>query len=540
MTMLLSTRRALLRSAGVRYLFRDEFTDTRAAGAVNGTTATPGPGTRTVVDSAGTKLSVAGGFEVIASVTGANDPKINYADVAIARVAGRLMIASWPNVGTGASRGRLNMGFGANNSPYTCTQGWGDRAGAPESCVNGAFVPASGEVLGTPSAVTSENVYLAVVLRATGAFHFAKATLLTGNQWHLIWSNEAEANTPLYPVLSHRTTGAPSLDYIRVPIPRWVPTPLVSDSFDRGNGSLHNSATDGLAVEEAGGAGKVWAAATWTIAGNVALNTPTTGADVIVDGAMTNTVNWTEGANWSIGAGVASIALASSTDIVAAIDPLTANTWYQVVWTNTAIAAGSLRAVLGTNVTATGDAGATYTMTQVANGAAFAMRGVAATASIDNVSCLPLTLSTLFATVPCTTPDVVVELPITEGAGNLGGRQTGIVVNLDNPAAPANFIIAYLNGFGGVQLDEYVAGARTAKIAATAVVYAAGAKLKVIRSGTSCSVFYAETQVGVTQTMTANINTAHGMFSTYPTPTVDNVAIWARGTGGEYNVLETF
>ena len=37
----------------ITWLLRDEFTDTRAAGAVNGTPATPGPGTRTVVDTDG-------------------------------------------------------------------------------------------------------------------------------------------------------------------------------------------------------------------------------------------------------------------------------------------------------------------------------------------------------------------------------------------------------------------------------------------------------------------------------------------------------
>ena len=42
---------------GPGYLLRDDFTDTVAAGSVNGMAATPGPGTRIVKDS-DTKISV--------------------------------------------------------------------------------------------------------------------------------------------------------------------------------------------------------------------------------------------------------------------------------------------------------------------------------------------------------------------------------------------------------------------------------------------------------------------------------------------------
>lgn len=48
------------RGSTINWLVRDEFTDTRAAGSVNGTPATPGPGTRTVTDTEN-KLSVGSG-----------------------------------------------------------------------------------------------------------------------------------------------------------------------------------------------------------------------------------------------------------------------------------------------------------------------------------------------------------------------------------------------------------------------------------------------------------------------------------------------
>lgn len=53
MGMLWGTRRALWGVTRIRWLLRDEFRDARVAGAVNGTPATPGPGTRVVVDTDG-------------------------------------------------------------------------------------------------------------------------------------------------------------------------------------------------------------------------------------------------------------------------------------------------------------------------------------------------------------------------------------------------------------------------------------------------------------------------------------------------------
>ncbi len=516
------------------YLLDDEFSDTLVAGAVNGTPATPGPGIRTVRDVEN-KIAIAGGTaNFTAQVTPVSaEQDLIYANIPITRVPGRVLLSSvsvttagylyfivWTDSTTPTWVAYANFIHGLWYNALVVQIDVGDNAGTRS--------------IATLSLATAYP--MALVLRAIGCHFFRKVS----GVWILLWSSSASAATPLYAAVSGYT-GVFKEDYIRIPAQLWTPTPLASDSFNRANGSLHNSLTDGLAVEEAGGAGKVWTAPTWTIAGNVALNTPTfSGADVIINGIFDHDDHWTHGLGWSIALGVASIAGAASTDETQTVAPLTIHTWYQVVWTNTAITAGSIRAVLGTNVTAIGAAAATYTMTQVANGTAFAMRGVAATADIDNVTCTPITMADLFATVPCPTSDVLVELPITEGANNLGGRQTGIVTNLDNPAAPANFRITYLNGNGGVQVDEYVAGVRTAKLAATAVVYAAGAKAKVVTQGTSLAAYYNEAQVGATQTMAANTATNHGMMSTSSVPSVNNCAVFARGTGGEYATLDQF
>src|SRR3990167_10219573 len=87
------------------YAVADEFTTDRAAGAVNGTAAEPGPGgSRAVTDSLGTKLSLSGGIAIIASHTANNDPSLNLD--AITRVAGKVFIIKLNNV-----NGRFNAGL---------------------------------------------------------------------------------------------------------------------------------------------------------------------------------------------------------------------------------------------------------------------------------------------------------------------------------------------------------------------------------------------------------------------------------------------
>lgn len=529
MVKLFVTRRALLGKAAIQYLLRDEFSDDRAAAVdfATGTPAVPGPGTRLDKDTNSKMSQVAGLLSFATGGIGAGDPG-RWWEIQ-ARTAGRVLAAEITPAGiVNASAG---VGWDANQADAITDSLNFAAAAALKFMANGAAAVTVGVY------VAGTSYQIRVVQRATGMRAYIKGGTYTN--WSLLWVSAAGVANGYPAIGALGATAIFTSDYARIPTPLFTGgVPLASDSFNRGNGSLHNSVTDGLAVEEAGGAGQVWTAVTWTIAGNVALNTPTTGADVIVDGAMTDSANWNEGVNWSIGAGVASLAGATASNLVAAIAPLTASTWYSVTYTITAWTAGYFGPLLGTNEITGTNVAATYTWTGVANGTAFGIWGNLGTGSIDNVSCLPLTLASLFSTVPCSSPDVLVEVAFTN-AWYFYGYQAGIVVNLDNPAAPANFIIAYLDGQTNCVLDEWVAGVRTNKISAV-VVYAANAKLKIVRSGTSCSVYYNELQVGTTQTMTANTNVNHGMFSTQATPTVDNLAIWARGTNGEYAILDKF
>lgn len=519
------TRYPLLGGSGISYILRDEFSDTLAAGAVNGTPATPGPGTRTVTDTGGI-LSLAGGQLIVAGVGAGDDPRLTYGTPAITREAGRILILAMANTVT-----REYWGFSTANPATNATgQPLFNRSAAVMS-----FRIAAAASVGI--AATASFSKYAIRLRATGAQLFGYDTA-----WRLLYSVETGATATLYvcPACGYGAGAqVAASDYVRVPVPLWQIAPLASDSFDRSNGSLHASVTDGLAVEEVGGAGKVWTATTWTIATNVAKNTPGLGSDVIVNGAFAADTNWTKGANWAIGSGVAT-ATAATEDLTQTVAPLTANLWYQITWTNGAGFSGYIGPVCGTVVGGSVTGAGSKLVIIPANGTGFAMRpdSGAVTGTIDDVVCQPITMANLFATVPIGVADVLVELPITSSTTST--TPIGIVVNLDSASNPQNFIIAYYGMVGArVYVDEYVAGVRTNKITAV-VTYAAGAKIKLVRDGTSLWCFYNEAAVGTVQTMTANTGTNHGALGTASTPTINNIAIFSRGTDGSYEALSSF
>ena len=125
------------------------------------------------------------------------------------------------------------------------------------------------------------------------------------------------------------------------------------------------------------------------------------------------------------------------------------------------------------------------------------------------------------------------------------GTQAGVVTNLDDAATPANFLLAYHNGTNAI-LDKCVAGTYTNLISAAAT-YSAGATLRLITytSGGNllARLYYNNALIGTEQTISdAGIksNTIHGLFSTYSANLIDNWLALARGTEGQYNVMETF
>jgi len=155
-------RRRLLLSGGdeVLYLLRDEFTDTLAAGSVNGTPATPTGGARTVVDT-NSKISVAASVLSFATGAVANDGvwwSVN------SRTAGRLLLA---RVTPSDTNGIAVIGWDSNQSGAILDSIRFAAAGAIQIVANGGTAISVGTYTATPYVVAG-------ILRATGAYWFIK------------------------------------------------------------------------------------------------------------------------------------------------------------------------------------------------------------------------------------------------------------------------------------------------------------------------------------------------------------------------------
>jgi hypothetical protein len=67
--------------------------------------------------------------------------------------------------------------------------------------------------------------------------------------------------------------------------------------------------------------------------------------------------------------------------------------------------------------------------------------------------------------------------------------------------------------------------------------------LRVIKSGTSYTLYYNNLIVGTTSTISdAGIvdNTKHGLFSTSANNSLDGFTVWARGVSNEYSTLDLY
>ncbi len=234
--------------SGITYLLRDEFATAIAAGSVNGTAATPGPGTRTVVDTAN-KLSITGGALSMAPHTTPawDDPAIGFS--AVTRVPGRGMVLDYTTtvaeqifgfstvVATNASEAGFylrNAGAGSAIMTY-------NNAGA-EACIVGVYSAAAYK--------------FAIWLRASGTFLFVKGATFTN--WTLLWAGTLGTVATLYPSISNDTATLTS-SFLRVPNSLWLPTPLASDGFATAFGT-----TNGAGHAETSGIGSGGSGLTWT------------------------------------------------------------------------------------------------------------------------------------------------------------------------------------------------------------------------------------------------------------------------------------
>lgn len=349
------TRRALLGGKAVlpQYLLYDAFTDTLAAGAVNGTLSTP-PVTvaltgaapaRTVTDTNST-ITVGSGVLALSGTPAANDGLL-YAGAPITRKLGQAVIFDLPNSVTEQNANGF-MGL-VRTASITGAQADGFLPNAPGSSAtsikdNNATGPS---IVGLGTATT-----LALVLRAAGCYFYQKIA----TTWTLLWIAAGDATATLY-IAKKLSTNAinTQTDNIRVPVTLYIPSPLAYDTFTRADGVLGSTEAAGPDAQAAPSLAWTSTAGTWGVATNKAaasalagglalatVSTPT--ADILLDATCTRS------------AGVVGIVARyqASTDYLIAyhdgtnckLDKVVAGVTTNLISAAVAIGAGALRLIL--------------------------------------------------------------------------------------------------------------------------------------------------------------------------------------------------
>jgi len=247
---------------GEQYLLDDEFTDTRAAGSVNGTPATPGPGTRTLTDT-GNLVSVGAGNSTANGAGTTGDP-VFYVLETIARQSGRVILFKMT--------GQANTYWGVSSNIAALTT-----SGEPffRAITTGIHYRLAAVTPLPYLGVLANFSVTALVLRTAGAYLFGYDT-----QWKMLYSLTTGANTPLA-VVNALCSGIVAItfteDFVRVPITLWLPIPSAYDTFTRANGAL--GSTEATGPDGQGCTSTAWAdsVGTWAIAGNVATCTALAG-----------------------------------------------------------------------------------------------------------------------------------------------------------------------------------------------------------------------------------------------------------------------
>lgn len=555
------------RAAGITWLLRDEFTTDLAAGSVNGTAAEPGPGTRTVVD-VGNKLWISGGSATIRQNSGWNNEILRYLNVS-STVAGRLLVTRI-NV-EAPYEARLSLGSAGNWSHGFLWPGL--RVWSPNTTIGGQPVTGAWQVY-------------ALVTRAAGMFVFVK----TSGSWRFLWVR-THAAPETQTVDIEATTTNLEVDYVRVPADLWLPTCLVSDGFGSSFGT-----TDGLGHAEgiaggigAGGSGKTWsnAGGTWSVSGAKAKNTPSLGAEVQSDPGLDGAYN--SGLHHKFSAQLGISCAENITDMRNGTKcqqlqgnvqnqsiyqeswalPLTNGQWYRIgVWTKRiAGTAGNMNAAmmlagfipgqvlsssLGTIISS-----ATYTewyrVSRCWNAGSIKLDYILAyttttgdTIVVDDVSVKPLALSELVSVVTTSTADVFSGVNISQGNASAAACPSGLLLNCDSAENPQNLVLVYLcreinTANERIYIDKCINGVWS-NVGSSFYTYSAGARLVVAKNGTEYRVYYNNAFIVAVTISDAGIvnNTLHGLFSTDASNTLDNLTIYATGTGGEYSYLDQF
>lgn len=213
------------------YLLYDEFTTALSAGSVNGTSAEPVGGVRTVTDT-NVKISITGGVANFATGAAANSG-IWYP--VQQRVVGKALLIDFNVL---SASGRVYFGWDTNQAG-SVVEGFDTGPTALLRILSNATAIEVG------AAISYATWYQTVtVLRSTGTWFFIKGGAYS--KWTLNYiSPLTSAN--MYPVVSTvTTTPLSAYDNVRVPKSLYIPVPLQSDGFSAGT-------TDGLGNPENNG-----------------------------------------------------------------------------------------------------------------------------------------------------------------------------------------------------------------------------------------------------------------------------------------------
>lgn len=248
-------------STGLAWLLRDEFTDTRAAGSVNGTAATPGPGTRWCVDPNSYETVGSGVLDWNSSGVNAshNDPGHQFNDT-ITSQAGLIYVAKF---NLGASGRRIMFGFKQTADLVNGVQLGGTRIYAyvySSNVINRRITGLTwDQQIGTAS--LSADYCLYVVLRRDGSGHLGAHQYIKGGLYSvptLMYSSIGTATDASLKIAMTTVSGVPvanTFDGWGIPEDLWLPTPLAYATF------ADWSDTEGYAGEGglgAGGGGLTW------------------------------------------------------------------------------------------------------------------------------------------------------------------------------------------------------------------------------------------------------------------------------------------
>ncbi len=406
------------------------------------------------------------------------------------------------------------------------------------------------------SAYTATSYEVGLVLRAAGAFYVIKGGVFA--DWTLLWASSA-LNATAYPAISNYNATVTS-DFCRVMQlgAPWSNTYAVALGFATFTDTNSTAIAD--YVPEVGPV--LGGGANWDIQTNKARNSPAAGAAII--GGDTLNGNMETGdppTGWSAGGGTVIDGVADertggmgsqSLDVARAGSNYPSSgrscttvvgTWYLfTAWKRNVDSTGGISLQLSDDSTGawfSGDAFSAVTdwaqviaVARAEGTAAQVVFDVDATGDPNGVSgrgddviLAPLTLSDLISGADYSYSDVLVNADLAV----IADTQAGVVACLDDTTTPANFILAYHDTVNA-HLEKCVAGVYTSLID-TAATYAANAPIRIIKDGTTVTLFYANALIGTAQTISdAGIisNSIHGVFSSYSGNTIDSLEVWPR------------